>query len=128
MRKDLIEQGGASKADPRRDPSLPPARDRMTTVDEVAAIRGRNWSVAVPASLVSALAAALVAWAAKPAASLPEADQRAIRECTAAVVRLEQGQRDTQAELRSFRQWAEPSIQLLVMRSGGSAPPPPPAH
>lgn len=128
MRKDLIERGGPSKADPRRDPSLPPAREPMSTVDEIAEIKGRGWRVAVPASLVSALAAALVAWAAKPAAALPEADQRAIRECTAAVARLEQGQRDAQAELRSFRQWAEPSIQLLVMRSGGSAPPPPPGH
>jgi hypothetical protein len=128
MRRDLIERGGPSKADPRRDPSLPPAREPMSTHEEIALIKGRGWRVAVPASLVSALAAALVAWAAKPSASLPEADQRAIRECVAAVARLEQGQRDGTAELRNFRQWAEPQIQLLVMRSGASVPPPPPGH
>lgn len=115
MRRDLLELGGAAKADPRRESSEPPPGD--------VSIRGpRGWRVTVPAVVVAAIVSAAATWVAKPQASvaLDASDRQALQSCrdTAdAVAALTKEVADLKQEGRAFRQWVEPQIGVLLVRT-----------
>jgi hypothetical protein len=120
-----VELGGPKKSDPRREPSDPPPSASLE-------LRGRGWRVTVPAVVVAALVSALATWAAKPQASvaLSDADRRALQSCTdtaAAVGALTKEVADVKQEGRAFRQWVEPQIGVLLVRTDSRLYQPPPA-
>lgn len=119
-----VELGGPRKDDPRREPSEPPTGPIE--------FRGRGWRVTVPAVVVAAAISALATWAAKPqaAVALSEADRQALQSCrdtAGAVAQLTKEVADVKQEGRAFRQWVEPQIGVLLVRTDSRLYSPPPA-
>jgi hypothetical protein len=122
------ELGGPRKDDPRREPSERP--------EAAVEIRGPGgWRAKVPAAIVAAAISFAATWVAKPQAvvALSEADRQALQQCsknTEALAALSKEVAEVKQEGRTFRQWVEPQIGVLLVRTDSRAytPAPLPRH
>ena len=125
-----LEIGGASKKDPRRDPSDPPVVERVdvgpSEAQQVATFRTSRFQIGLPSAVLLALIAAgsagVVAWINKPpppvVSPLTHEQSQQLEQCA----RLAQDV----GEIKTFVRWAEPQIGILLVRTDARAYTPPP--
>jgi hypothetical protein len=104
------------------------AQETRSDASTVATFRSPKFSVSLPSAVVVAMVTAAGAWLAKPG-GLNADDRAALQGCkdvAPALAALKSELADVKQEGRAFRQWVEPQIGLLLVRTDGRVYAPPP--